>query len=199
VKPPVVVAVSQRRDNVPNRDEQRDCLDQKLVAFLQAAGALAFPVPNGLSEEELGQWLAHSQPKAIVLSGGNDIGDVPARDRTERGLLDFARAGNLPALGICRGMQMMAVWGGCSLKPVEGHVRTRHNLTGAISGNVNSFHNFSISDCSTAFSVLARSEDGEIEALRHASLPWEAWMWHPEREPLFARSDLDRFRTLLAT
>src|SRR5437868_7109040 len=76
----VAVAVSQQRDRVPNRDEQRDGLDHNLVSFLQAVGALAFPVPNNFSEEELARWLAHSRPAAIVLSGGNDIGEVPARD-----------------------------------------------------------------------------------------------------------------------
>ena len=25
------------------------------------------------------------------------------------------------------------------------------------------------------------TDDGFIEAISHKSLPWEGWMWHPER------------------
>jgi N5-(cytidine 5'-diphosphoramidyl)-L-glutamine hydrolase len=102
----------------------------------------------------------------------------------------------LPALGICRGMQMMAVWSGVKLSPVTGHVRTRHSLRGEVSGDVNSFHNLALSDCPPDFVVIARSEDGSIEAIRHTSLLWEGWMWHPEREETFASQDIRRLKML---
>lgn len=47
-----------------------------------------------------------------LLSGGNDIGKIDERDKTERRLLDYASDRALPALGLCRGMQMMALWAG---------------------------------------------------------------------------------------
>ena len=40
------------------------------------------------------------------------------------------------------------------------------------------------------FIPLAYSDDGEIEAIRHKTLPWEGWMWHPERNAPFAKEDL---------
>jgi putative glutamine amidotransferase len=95
-------------------------------------------------------------------------------------------------------MQMMAHWAGASLHRANGHLRTRHQLTGQISGDVNSYHRFSLSECPAGFDVLASSEDGEIEAIRHRSLPWEGWMWHPEREELFASRDVERVKSLLA-
>ena len=32
------------------------------------------------------------------------------------------------------------------------------------------------------FNIIAKSSDGEIEGIKHSSLPWEGWMWHPERD-----------------
>jgi putative glutamine amidotransferase len=93
-------------------------------------------------------------------------------------------------------MQMMAHWAGVDLCSVQGHVKTRHRLTGEIAGKVNSYHHLALTTCPLEFDVLARSEDGEIEAIRHQSLPWEGWMWHPEREENFAIRDVQRIKAL---
>lgn len=206
------VAVSQRVDLWADRGERRDALDQRLCHWLKEVGCVPVPVPNtmaipsiaGRDESWVGlqDWLLALKPDAILLSGGNDIGKVPDRDNTERCLLDFARARALPALGICRGMQMMAVWAGGSLAPVSGHVRIRHRLqrvahTGEWPTDVNSFHNFTLADCPAGFVVTARADDGTIEAIRHEILPWEGWMWHPEREIQLNHTDVIRFRSLL--
>lgn len=191
------VAVSQRSDRIAARDECRDALDQRLVDWLLEVGALAYPVPNGLHlQRELQSWLESLLPDAIVLSGGNDLGESPMRDATEASLLDYAAASHTPLLGICRGMQMIAKWTGVDLHTVHGHVCTRHHLVGEISGEVNSYHGFSLTTCPVDFDVLARCEDGEIEAIRHQLLPWEGWMWHPEREENFAKRDIQRIKVL---
>lgn len=192
-----VVAVSQRVDEFPERNETRDALDQRLAAFVAICGYMPVPVPNTLGGA-LRDWLTVVQPSAVVLSGGNDISRCVERDETERALLAHVQERQLPALGICRGMQMMAHWAGTSMHPVSGHVRTRHQLTGTISAEVNSYHGYSLATCPEGFEVLARSEDGEIEAIRHLSLPWEGWMWHPERESVFASRDMERLKGLLA-
>lgn len=192
-----VVAISQRVDLYSDRKETRDAIDQRLLAFVAICGHVPVPVPNALGEAMRG-WLAKVHPEAIVLSGGNDIGQCAERDETERVLLAYAQKNKLPVLGICRGMQMMAHWAGSDLHPVEGHVGTRHRLSGEITGEANSYHGFSLAFCPKGFEVLARSEDGEIEAIRHQSLPWEGWMWHPEREVEYAKNDIHRLRALLS-
>lgn len=199
------VALSQAVTVHPERNERRDTLDQRLTAFLSSLGYLPVPVPNALQSgpvkdasapDPVAAWMDDVNVDAIVLSGGNDVGSCPERDLTESRLLEYARRKELPALGICRGMQMMGTWSGATLAPVTGHVRTRHQLHGELSGSVNSFHNFALAQCPRDFVVIAHSEDDSIEAIRHASLPWEGWMWHPEREATFAVADLRRLQML---
>ncbi len=200
-----IVAVSQRIDQSLNSNETRDMLDQKLITFLLAAGFLPVPVPNvifRLSPEGqfdyhiLKIWLEALKPEGIILSGGNDIGQSTERDLTENSLLNYAKFNKLPVLGICRGMQMLAHWAGINVHPVKAHISARHMLYGEISREVNSYHAFSIAGCPEGFKILAQSLDGEIEAIRHQSLNWEGWMWHPEREASFESDDLRRIKAL---
>lgn len=196
-----VIAISQRVDHLPARAETRDALDQRLNGWVAALGALAVPVPNTLGDD-LPHWLDAIRPNALLLSGGNDIGDSPGRDRTETALLQHAGLAGLPVLGICRGMQMMAHRSGGELVQLSGHAGKRHALlgdqitSGELPVEVNSFHNWGLAACPQDYAVLATAPDGSIEAMRHRTLPWEGWMWHPEREAPFAREDIARARLL---
>jgi gamma-glutamyl-gamma-aminobutyrate hydrolase PuuD len=198
-----LVGVTQRIDKIAAYGEVRDALDQRLVGWLAEAGCLPVPIPNSLSESALGSWLDCVGPSALVLSGGNDVGQYSTRDRTEQLLLDWATKRRMPVLGICRGLQMMAVWAGASLVKTDGHVRTRHQLVianekGKWPESVNSYHDWRLASCPAGFEVAATSEDGSIEAVRHMQLPWEGWMWHPERESTHSPQDQERLVRLFA-
>ena len=192
-----VVVISQRIDRHPSRDETRDALDQAMTTWLTTAGYLPFPIPNLLdSRAHIVAWLEHLKPQYVVLSGGNDVGSLVHRDAVEWTLLEYAKANQLPLLGICRGMQMIAHYKSVPLEVVSGHRGSRHRITGEIQGEVNSYHQFGLSTCPDGYRILARSEDGCIEAIRSNEQPWEGWMWHPEREAEFTARDLERLRAL---
>lgn len=198
----IIVGITQRVDHIVDRAEFRDALDQRLVEWVKQAGFLPVSIPNTLlnsecsSETMLDNWMEAVQPNVLLLSGGNDIGEYVERDATENHLLSWAETNRMPVLGICRGMQMMTLWAGGSLATVEGHVCTRHVLQGDLTGVVNSYHNFSLASCPPGFEILACSEDGEIEAIRHTTLPWEGWMWHPERDHPINPQDVQRLRAM---
>ena len=200
-----VVIVTQRVDEVEGRGEQRDAIDQKLILWLIQAGFFPITIPNVIFDIEypnkIDDWLSAINPEGLILSGGNDVGANLQRDATENYLLSWAQKKAAPVLGLCRGMQMMSTWAGGELTKVDGHVRTQHQLLISEYGEeyiqlVNSYHNSQLADCPKQFRVIAKTEDGVIEAMRHVTLPWEGWMWHPEREEPFNVMDIKRIKRL---
>lgn len=195
------VLVSQRVDDYPDRNERRDALDQRLILWLMESKLLPVPVPNLLifgrnRSESLIEWIREIGAEGVILSGGNDINNCVERDATESELLEFARKNNKPLLGICRGMQMMAVSSGVELIEISGHVRTTHQLNGEITGEANSYHNLALKECPVEYRVTATAKDGSIEAIAHNKLNWEGWMWHPEREEKFLERDKKRIKKM---
>jgi N5-(cytidine 5'-diphosphoramidyl)-L-glutamine hydrolase len=206
-----IVGVTQRVDKIESYDEYREALDQRLIDWIVQSGFIPVPIPNALvnitspngRQSTLSNWLNTVKIDSILLSGGNDIGDIDSRDLTEKYLLLWAEENRKPVLGICRGMQMIGVYFGSKLIEVGGHVRTRHQLqvknsqTSSLPKSVNSYHNLALDSCPDRFQVLAESEDGNIEAIKHKELSWEGWMWHPEREAQFNQIDQERFKKLM--
>ncbi|CTQ48878.1 Gamma-glutamyl-gamma-aminobutyrate hydrolase PuuD [Jannaschia donghaensis] len=193
------VIISQRCDFTgPPHGEWRDALDVRLARFVLAAGALPLPVPSALSEPILAEWLNAMAPDAVLLSGGSDIGTTPDRDALETALMDHARRHALPLLGICRGMQVLARAAGGALMRVEGHVATRHRLFGELDHDVNSYHTLALDGLPSDYRALAKAPDGSVEAISHRTLPWEGWMWHPERADRFDPSDVARFGKVIS-
>ena len=207
----VKIGISQRVDNVISHAEYRDALDQRLSNWVAACECIPVPIPNNLvdltlpndNQPILDEWLTELNIDAILLSGGNDLGEVISRDLTEKYLLFWAEKLYKPVLGICRGMQMMSVCAGSDLVKVSGHVATTHNLVieklyaETLPKLVNSYHKLALKKIPDTYVLLAKSEDGSIEAIKHKSLPWEGWMWHPERQKRFNKEDQFRFKLLI--
>lgn len=199
------VGVTQRIQFVESYREYRDELDHRILNWVLASGHAPVGIPNILISrgcKVLDDWLQHMGIEALLLSGGGDVGEECPRDLTEQHLLEWASENKTPALGICRGMQAMACKAGAEIHAAQGHAGTRHNLLcdgrAFDADKVNSYHNFALRNCPDDYVVIASAEDGCIEAIQHTELPWEAWMWHPEREPVFRPTEINRFNDLIS-
>ena len=204
------IGITQRVDRIESYDEYRDALDQRLIDWVVYSGFIPVPIPNNLVDATLSNnlqpnmdnWLNEVGIDVILLSGGNDLGDIKQRDLTEEYLLLWAEKYEKSVLGICRGMQMMGVYAGEELIEIDGHTRVRHQLkmkdidSQLLPESVNSYHNLALEKCPDEYQILAESEDGCIEAIKHKRLFWEGWMWHPERESSFSIIDQVRFKRL---
>ena len=191
------VAITQRVSVVPAYGERRDCLDQAWTKFLAACGLLPVLLPN-VTEAALAL-CEGADIGGLVLTGGNDLaalgGDAPERDAVENALLDLAERRRLPALGVCRGMQVIQQRYGIPLRRVEGHVAQRQVIQ--IEGErkeVNSFHHFAAFDSRPPLEVWAVADDGVVKAIRHSAEPFTGIMWHPERSAPFSPADVVLFR-----
>lgn len=198
------VGVTQRQQVVAERDEVRDVLDVRLARLLWDAGLAPVPLANAVarSVDEASAYLEALGLDAIVLSGGDDVGHPPDRDRIERAALALAEREGLPVLGICRGLQVLNVAGGGRLEAGEGHVATRTIIDGpdVVRREVACFHELVITQDHLAEDLVpfAWAEDGTVEGVRHRSLPWTGIMWHPERTLPFVAEDVALVTAALA-
>lgn len=161
---------------------------------------------------------------ALLLPGGNDLPatyfgqephiacsyDDPARDRSDKLLLEAFRALGKRVLGICRGCQVANVFMGGTLHqhlpdaydPVlwhSGNITGRHDATIAAGSRlasllgegvcrVNSSHHQAIATPGAGLTIVATAPDGVIEAAEGDGI--FLVQWHPERmgedmKPLF--------------
>lgn len=194
------VLYTQRVEIIEGYGERRDCADQNIPRFIEACGYLPVPIPNVLAVAK--EMAEQMQPTGIVLTGGNSLvkygGDAPERDEVEKELLTFALRHDIPVYGFCRGMQMILDYFGCELEQVQGHVAVRHKVSGVLGElEVNSFHNQACRMIKEPLEILAQSEDGVVEAVRHKGKRVLGTMWHPEREEPFCISDIQRLQEFL--
>ncbi len=194
------ILLSQRVDVVESYQERRDCLDQRWCGFVEACGYRPVPVMNTL--EDMEGFVKDMSPAAIILTGGNDLvrygGNAPERDEAEKRLLICGLSRHIPVIGVCRGMQFITDHFGGELCRVSGHVARRHMLAGEIIREVNSYHGFAAAGPPDGFDVLARAEDGVIEAMVCREKRVLAIMWHPEREAPYKPADVGLFTSFIS-
>jgi putative glutamine amidotransferase len=197
---------------------------ERYATQVEQAGGLAVVVPHATAlDPDLLDVL-----DGLLLAGGPDVDPVrfgaephpevitrPARDDAEFALLGEALRRDVPVLGVCRGMQVMAVQAGGSLiqhlPDVHGEDRHRggsgvfsehvvHLQPGSLVHDllgdelvVNSYHHQGVDDPGR-LSVTGRADDGTIEVLELAGRRFALGVqWHPE-----AMDDLRLFEALVA-
>ena len=194
-----MIAIAMRVTEAQNYFELRNSISFDLIHYMGRAGFLPVLVPNNL--ENVGQFLDQFNLSGILLTGGNNIdpklyhsnenvGDVYAeRDQTEAEMVKYAIKAELSIFGICRGFHFLNVFfKGRLLNKIEGHVNKRHKL---VSENkdlnsfvVNSYHNQGVEEggLGKRLNILAKSEDGYVEAFENKQIKLLAIQWHPERD-----------------
>jgi putative glutamine amidotransferase len=177
------------------------------------------PVPGDETDAGRAAAAAAVVPRldALVVTGGPDVSPAayrsepdprtrdsrPTRDAWELALLDAVAPTRLPVLGICRGMQLVAVHAGGVLDqhvpdlvghdghrpsasgfgttPVE--VLAESRLEGLVGPRIDvPCHHHQSVRTHPGLDAVARAEDGLLEALeRPGDRFWLAVQWHPEQ------------------
>lgn len=208
-------------------------LGVEYAAAVQAAGGVPFILPHGDDPEAVLDAL-----DGLLLSGGGDLDprsygaenraakdERLDADRWEIGLVQAARARRMPLVGICRGMQVLAVAAGGRLDQEiagrEGHpdmnamsaaaiLDARHDVSivpdstlGRVYGTsrrqVNTIHHQAVADAG-GLAVAATDATGLIEAVEAT----DGWcglgvQWHPEKlSPEEAAAERPLFDHLIA-
>ena len=199
-------------------DVGKHYVNQKYVSAVEKNGGipLILPVSGDLDRLRITLPLCDG----LLLPGGEDVdpslyGEGPHRclgmiqpthDRFLLSALNLAAEMSLPCLGICKGMQMMAVYSGgtlyqdiysqlqsevllhcqhgcrdypvhqVSVKP-DSHL---YQLLGQERLNVNSMHHQSVRTLGKSMAVSALADDGIIEAIESSDGLMIGVQWHPE-------------------
>lgn len=142
---------------------------------------------------------------ALVLVGGEDVGDDPLRDASELSLLGAALDATLPVLAVCRGHQLLNVHLGGTLVPhlpdvignnahrpargqfapmtIEAEAGSRVAQAMGARFTVSCSHHQAIEDLGRGLLPTARSSDGVVEAVEAEGEGFVVGVqWHPEED-----------------
>lgn len=126
----------------------------------------------------------------------------PEIDEMDRRIVEYAKANQIPLLGICRGMQAINIFLGGTIYQDIGcehkHIISDHkvetypnrllNFKRCIA--VNSYHHQALKDLAPGLAVIARHNDGTVEGIIHRELPIFGVQWHPEMLPDSPETDI---------
>jgi len=177
--------------------EKRDVLSHDWPVLLEKLGFLPIYIPNTL--ENIEKFLYESKINCVLLSGGDNIGEFPERDNSEKQIIEYAIKNKIPIFGVCRGMQILNDYFHGKIEKTDNsnHIKKNHEvkiinefLKKYLKNekiNVNSYHNNIITknNLSNALKPFAVFEnDQTIEGFVHKELPIMGVMWHPERNSI---------------
>lgn len=179
--------------------EIRDTLSRDWFLYISRIFPRSILVPLMNEPSRVLDYVEGLKLNAFILSNGNDWGEFPERDETEKSLVVYALKKNIPVLGVCRGFQALnKIFGGKLVRDIahgrNSHAGTQHIVTLSQSPfrkyaktgtlQVNSFHNQGIEASGVAkpLRIFAQSLDLAIEGIYHPTKRVLGIQWHPERK-----------------
>lgn len=164
----------------------------------------------------------------LVLPGGADIdparygrtadehtspADYPVQDDADAGAIRACLERNIPALLICRGMQLLNTEFGGTLhlhapsEPIN-HVGSIHPVTpepGSLLADVwdggirqvSSYHHQTVDEVGAGLTVTGHAPDGTVESLEIPGKPLLAVQWHPEDRAATDPTDAQLFEWIV--
>lgn len=175
-----MIGITQRLEQNKNYYEIRECLSLEWGKFLYDLDFIPLSYSKPIEKYKF---------NAIIFSGGNDLFYLnpntlsSIRDEYELKVIEHCIKLKIPILAICRGAQHLAYYFNSKLQKIDNHINKNHkiNFNNEIY-EVNSFHNYCIKKIGNNLEILAKANDGTIEAFKHKTLPFFGIMWHIERE-----------------
>lgn len=198
------------------RDVSAALLAHGYVSHVERAGGMPLLVPPVAGRADADWSTLVASMDGLVLVGGADIEPArygagphpyvqpprPDRDDTELGLVRAADAADLPVLGICRGMEVLAVAAGGTLEQhlpdrlghdghspgpgaygkVEVHTAARSRLRAIVGERVavHCHHHQAIAT-HPGYDASAWADDGTLEAFEDPRRSFRVGVqWHPE-------------------
>ncbi|MEG1972795.1 MAG: gamma-glutamyl-gamma-aminobutyrate hydrolase family protein [Oscillospiraceae bacterium] len=205
---------------------EKSYVNKRYIDAVESNGGIPLIIPFSEDFENLPSLLALCD--GILIPGGEDIdpslynegpqrflGEIkPLHDRFLIQILEYAKKNRKSCLGICKGMQLMAVFAGGTLyqdissqREGESFLHCQHEnrdyplhsvkikresylfeILQKEEVSVNSMHHQSIKSLKGDFSTSALSDDGVIEAIEDESHLFVGVQWHPEE--LFIKSEI---------
>ena len=81
------IGISLRVEFIEKYNEKRDAISHDWINFLQKMNCIPLLIPNNI--QNLEDYITNMDLDGVILSGGDNIGDFPERDRTEDEILKF--------------------------------------------------------------------------------------------------------------
>ncbi len=158
-----------------------DSFVYNLVQYVGALGARVTVLRNDAPVAEA----RRADPDAVIISPG------PGHPRNARLSLEVLREmPGVPTLGVCLGHQAIGLVFGAkvthAMKPMHGKTsRIFHNGRGVFRGlpsplTATRYHSLVVRDVKPPLEITAKTEQGEVMALKHRRYPIEGVQFHPE-------------------
>lgn len=186
------IAYLTQRESFDAHNQQIDSLEGNYVHLFEKLGFTVIPLSN------FSKFLNIDTKQSIfVFTGGGKVSaeyykddyEYPQqehRNALEKSLMDIAIKNNVPVIGICRGMQLIASYFGAKITNLETVNKNRlvgekHPVSyGNSNYYVNHFHNDGLLIEDSSFdNLVVDIEMGLVEAFEYKS--FLGIQWHPER------------------